>query len=249
MNKVLISAIIKDAELWITQFLSNISALNDNDNLDIDYLFIEGNSTDKTYSILSNWIDDCNQNVILIKHDLPEEMERIDRVMDSIELIPEVMNFYNVDTDYIMLIDADIIETDMLTTLIAHMESYKVDIIAPYVLIASTNRFYDTHVFRMNNKNFSAAPPYTPNKKGFNSPFEVDSAGACLLFKSNIFIDVIRENKKYRKEYNSQKKDGYLGLCKTAKLMNYRIFVDPTVRIYHINLIKHNIFHRADYWC
>ena len=250
---MLISSIIKDAELWITQFLNNITvtALNNTDSLDVNYLLIEGNSNDETYPILSRWADNCKLNVMLVKHDLPEEMAAIDRVMDSIELIPEIIDFYSIDARYIMLIDSDIIKlpSNMLTNLIDDMENSKADIIAPYVLISGTDKFYDTHVFRMNNEKFGHAPPYTPNNKAYNAPFEVDSAGTCLLFRSDVFMDVITENKKHREEYRNQKMDGYIGLCKTAKLLGYRTLADPTVKIYHVNLTTYGLrWHSVADW-
>lgn len=247
---VLISAVIKDAELWIDRFLSGISALNSNDNLDVNYLLIEGNSTDKTYSIIERWVNSSKQNITLVKHDLPEEMKTIDRVMASIELITDIPNYLPTDTDYIMLIDCDVaIPSNLLTALIGSMRDYNADIIVPYVLIAGTDRFYDTHVFRMNDKKFNPTPPYAPDNKAYTSPFEVDSIGTCLLFKSTVFMDVIVENKKHRKACRERNVDGYLCICGTAKRMGYRILADPTVRIYHADLTQYNMnWHSTDEW-
>lgn len=249
--KILVSSIIRNIEPWADKFLSGISNMK-NDNLDIEYLLIEGNSTDETYSILQKWIGDNNNgNAALVKYDLPEEMNTMDRVMASIELIADMSDCSPDIADYIMLIDADIVEIpdNMLTTLIEDMKSHKADIVAPYVLIAGTDKFYDTYVFRMNNKKFNHAPPYTPNNKEYNTPFEVDSAGVCLLFRLDVFIGVMVKNKKYRGEYQKQKTDGYLGLCRTAKLMNYRIFTNPTVRIFHANLTTYGLrWHDVAYW-
>lgn len=250
-ESVLVSSIIKDAELWIKPFLRNIRALNDSDNLNLDYLFIEGNSDDETYPILSRWRDNCKLNVTLVKHDLPEEMATIDRVMASIELIADIQNYLATDTDYIMLIDADIVEmpSNMLTILTENMKSHSADIIAPHVLIAGTDKFYDTHVFRMNKKNFVRTAPYAPDNKTHATPFEVDSVGTCLLFKSDVFMDVIVENRKYRKACRKENVDGYLCICSTAKRIGYRILADPTVRIAHVNFTKYNkSWHSTNYW-
>ncbi len=251
MNKVLITSIVRNIEPWAGKFLNSLTRLKNGDLDDVNYLLIEGNSDDETYSILSRWRDNCKLNVALVKHDLPEEMAAIDRVMASVELIADIELCLASDMEYILLIDADIVEipNNVLTTLIEDMGNRKADIIAPYVLISGTDKFYDTHVFRMNNKKFNHAPPYTPNNKACTSPFEVDSAGTCLLFKSNVFVDVIAENKKHREEYQMQKTDGYLGLCKTAKLLEYQIFADPTVRIFHANLTAYGLqWHDITYW-
>lgn len=241
--KILISAIIRNIEPWADKFLSGISGLK-NDSINVSYLLIEGNSTDETYPKLQKWADCNNENVAaLVKYDLPEEMATMNRVMASIELISEIVKFYSIDMEYIMLIDADIIEVpdNLLTTLIEHIKNYNADIIAPYVLIAGTDKFYDTHVFRMNNKKFGHIPPYTPDNKAYTTPFEVDSVGTCLLFKADVFMEVVMENKKHREEYHNQKVDGYLGLCRTAKLLGYHIFADPTVRIAHADLTAYEL--------
>lgn len=249
-ESVLVSSIIKDAESWITLFLNNISALNDNDNLDVSYLLIEGNSTDRTYSIIERWTNNSKLNATLVKHDLPETMKTMDRVMASIELIADINEYYAADTDYIMLIDCDVvIPSNLLTALIRSMRDCKADIIAPYVLIEGTDKFYDTHAFRMNNEKFGHAPPYTPNNKAYTTPFEVNSAGTCLLFRSDVFMDVVVENKKYREACRKQNADGYLCICTTAKRMAYRIFADPTVKIYHANLTEYGLrWHDVTYW-
>lgn len=246
--KVLVASIIRNFEPWADRFLDSIRTLN-NSNLDVCYLLIEGNSTDRTYHILRKWVDSCNDgNAALVKHDLPEEMRVVDRVMASIELIVDIADSI---VDYIMLIDSDIIEipNNTLKTLIANIKRYNADIIAPYVFIVGIDHFYDTHVFRKNNKEFDASPPYAPDHKAYNAPFEVDSAGTCLLFKSNIFVDVVMENKKYRRAYQERGVDGYIGLCNTARKMGYRILADPTVRICHVNLNEYGIpWHRAEDW-
>ncbi|GAH26517.1 unnamed protein product [marine sediment metagenome] len=251
MNKVLISSIVRNIEPWAGKFLNSLTHLKNGSLDDVDYLLIEGNSTDETYSLLNKWVDSCKLNVTLIKHDLPETMDTMDRVMTSIELISDIELYLTSNMDYIMLIDADTIEipNNVLTTLIEDMKKCNADIIAPYVLIAGTDKFYDTYVFRMNNKKFGHAPPYTPDKETYTTPFEVDSVGTCLLFKSSVFMNVIVENKKYREEYQKLKMDGYLGLCKTAKALGYLIFADPTVRITHANLTTYGLrWHDITYW-
>lgn len=247
-TKVLISSIIRNIEPWAGKFLNSISGLR-GDNIDVSYLLIEGNSTDRTYSIIERWAD-SKINVTLVKHDLPETMKTMDRVMASVELIADIEDYY-ATVDYIMLIDADIINmpNNMLASLIENMKNYKADIIAPYVLIAGIDHFYDTHVFRTNNKRFDGAPPYAPDNKIHNTPFKVDSAGTCLLFKTKVFADVIAENKKYRKMCRERNVDGYICVCGTAKRMGYRIFADPTVIIRHVNFNDYWIrWHSVENW-
>lgn len=246
---VLIASTIRNFEPWADRFLDNIGALN-NSSLDVCYLLIEGNSTDRSYHILSKWVNSNNSNgnaAALVKYDLPEEMDTMDRVIASIELIADIL----VNMDYIMLIDADIVETpnNMLTALIEHMNSYNADIIAPYVLIEDTDHFYDTHVFRTNNKRFDCGPPYAPDNKTHTTPFKVDSAGTCLLFKTEVFIEAIAENKKWREACRKDNVDGYICICGTAKRMGYQILADPTVVIRHANLNKYGIqWHDVNDW-
>jgi glycosyltransferase involved in cell wall biosynthesis len=243
--RILIASPIRNIGPWALKFLSTIIALNSNPHLDIKYLFIEGNSTDGTYKILSKWADNYKQ-VTLIKHDLPKEMVTKDRVMESIELIIDLAG----DTDYIMLVDADILEVpdNMPLTLIENMAKYKADIIAPYVLIEGTNKFYDTYVFRTTDKKlFRSEPPYTPNN--YNTPFEVSSVGTCMLFKAGVFMKVITENREYRKMRHKQSYYGYLCVCATARRLGYRIFADPTVIITHADLPKYGYgWHTIEFW-
>jgi hypothetical protein len=132
--------------------------------------------------------------------------------------------------------------------LIDHMAKYKADIIAPYVLIEGTNHFYDTYVFRTTDKKlFRSEPPHTPNN--YNTPFEVSSVGTCMLFKAGVFMNVITENREYRKMRHKQSYYGYLCVCDTARRLGYRIFADPTVIITHTDLPKYGHgWHTIEFW-
>jgi hypothetical protein len=132
------------------------------------------------------------------------------------------------ESTHIFFIESDLcFPHDILDVLI----NKNVDIIAPLVLIGG--HFYDSWGFRtLSNEKMRAIGDIKTNPLQ-NIPEELSSVGSAVLFKSSIFMDGIR----FRGPYE----EGLLvGICKDARALGYRVWIDKSVSIIHPTTLWQN---------
>lgn len=130
------------------------------------------------------------------------------------------------DVDYVLMIDSDLVSfpSNLIELLLLH----KKDIIAPMVYIEGIDQFYDTFAFRLNGTRFDVAypkHPFVPPEICGKDPVELTSVGTCYLMRGDVARTV---------KYDGGDFDHVL-FCKSARERGFKVWVDPTVRVEHVN--------------
>lgn len=253
-KKLLVLSIFKNSSMWIRDILSymnnlyqfNESLKDDDDNkLDIYFSFIDGQSSDDTFSILESF---CREGPILDiqlrqfepnfgPNDKFVRFKKLATVRNHL-IERSIDQLYLNDEDYILFTDSDIIfDKNIIYGLIKDMESSKADIIAPMIYIENFREygngyFYDILAFRsIDGVPFSHSNPYFPTHD-INRPNEVCSVGSFYIMKYKVAKKV-----KFTGEYDSEQVE----FCNRARSQGFKIFISPRLSVQHINFDKYNI--------
>lgn len=131
------------------------------------------------------------------------------------------------DTDYVAFIESDLIwRAQKFIDLFELIQELKdvfttSTLVAPLVLHLD-ERFYDTWAFRYNGVQFKNDPPYHKGLEGLPSYVEMNSVGSFILMDSNI-----------ARKLSFPEEDVIVGLCRQARLLGARIFLDKLTKVYH----------------
>lgn len=125
---------------------------------------------------------------------------------------------------HVLWMDADIVEVpvDLIEQL---AEVTKKDIVAPFVLIEGTERFYDVGGFQQFGCWFDFTWPHCLG----GTVCEVDSVGSCYLVPAEVY----RRGARYQPRGNNVE---HLSLMRQARGMGYRIFACRNIIAYHADL-------------
>ena len=220
MGKVAVASLVRDQAKWLHRFLHAIGSLN---HPGLFYAFIEGNSSDNSLQLLGEWL--AKQK----KRGIDFQLRKID--MDKQLEVPARLAFLRnellklvADADHVLMIDSDVVNIppDLLSRLI----SRQTDIIAPLAMIEGSDAFYDTLAFRIGGQRFA------PNMRILDtSPIPVDSVGTCYLMTRRV-ANMIR----YCVDESEQ-----VAFCKEARSKGFNVFVDPTLRVDHVNFSSYGL--------
>jgi len=224
LDRVAIASLVRDQAKWLHRFLHGIAYLDySQPQLNPAFAFLEGNSTDGSLDLLGEWL--ARQK----KHGIPFQLRKID--MDKQLETPARLAFLRNellklvgDADYVLMIDADVVNipADLLKRLLSHRK----DIVAPMVMIEGTDAFYDTLAFRMGGLRFA------PNMRIWGTnPIPVDSVGTCYLMNKCVASQV-----RYGAGESEQ-----VAFCNQAREKGFGVFVDPTLRIDHVNFTAYGL--------
>lgn len=127
---------------------------------------------------------------------------------------------------HVLWMDVDIVEVppDLIEQL---GEITEKDIVAPFVLIEGTERFYDVGGFQQFGCWFDFAWPHCLG----GAVCEVDSVGSCYL----VPVEVYRQGARYQPNGNDVE---HLSLMRQARKAGYRIFACRNIVAYHADLPK-----------
>lgn len=127
---------------------------------------------------------------------------------------------------HVLWMDVDIVEVpaDLLQQLTAISTK---DIVAPFVLIEGTERFYDVGGFQQFGSWFDFAWPHCLG----GAVCEVDSVGSCYLVPAEVY----RLGARYAPRGNHVE---HLSLMRRAKEMGYGVFACRNTVVYHADLPK-----------
>lgn len=193
----------------------------------IVYIFIEGDSSDRTYDVLKDWIVRRN-SYILEKQDrghAPFGKSRDRRRTDNLarlrnRLMELVLSIS--DISEILVIDANY---GWKGDLISSLRETNADIAAPLVVAHKHGNgkyiFYDVWAFRKNGRNFGSFYPYMKGIESGN-PIDIDSAGGGYLVKRQVLDAGVR--------YSGGDCEHVL-FCKSAKKLGFSIKINPNVYI------------------
>lgn len=195
---------------------------------DLVYIFIEGDSSDKTYNVLKDWFTD-EKSYILKKVDRRyspfaknKDQKRTiyfaelrNMLIESILTIPEISEVLMIDANYGWKGD-----------LISSLRNTKADIAAPLTILHKDHNgkyiFYDTWAFRKDDREFSPFYPYCP---GFSSkkPTNVDSVGGGYLIRRKVLEEKIR--------YDGSRDCEHVSFCRRAKKKGFTVKINPKIVI------------------
>jgi SAM-dependent methyltransferase len=200
------------------------------------FVCVEGDSKDKTYERLQQTARIFPSKIVLIKNDtcLPSygsivHPARFRGLAECANIALETATFAE-KADLILWLESDVTySSDLILRLLKHQK----DIIAPVVLIETTNLFYDVWAFRAKAPGtpskpdhaatkFKLTPPYHPAYDS-DQLFTLESAGSVLLFRS----EVIARGARLTGD------EAIVGFCRSARALGYRIWCDPTTIVYH----------------
>jgi GT2 family glycosyltransferase len=240
-----ICSIFRDNESHgnLSRYLQQISSLTIPLNK-IFFSWIEGDSKDKTYQSLFKFAKD-KTNISLIKKDTKTPYYGSQAVQGRFDALTPLANLClenaKSKSKYMVWLESDLIVSNpnVFKTLIEHLENNeKIGLIAPVIFFDPndpklsvdypTNKakkvFYDQFVFRDINtdRRWDIHPPYSPNYKP-NSLIEMNSAGSCVLFRSEL-ID---------KGCRLKKENVLIGFCESIRKLGYSIYVDARSEVYH----------------
>lgn len=188
----------------------------------------DSNDRDRTWRSLSHnaMVNTLDIHIVRCNHGGPHygSTESPDRLSALSKVANACFDAVTVDDDVFIYVESDLIWTaDSMLALIHTIMSHSyADVIAP--LVFAGEHFYDTFVFRgMDGTRFAPFPPYHDSLLAPPDLTRVSSAGSCLVMGSAVARDPL-----HRMTSNA-----LLEFCANVVANNYRIYVDPSVRIYH----------------
>jgi glycosyltransferase involved in cell wall biosynthesis len=220
MNVTIVSP-FRDSVTKIPAYLQRLESL-DYPIAQLEYVFVEGDSTDHTEALLNQWAEWAgNVQLVTCNTGKPHYGSVVDA--ERFRVLATVFNAgldaVDLDwSDYVLFLPSDIqYEPDLLTRLLAHGK----DIIAPFPYL--DGRFYDIWGFSRNGQNFW---PHTreqaPEMFG-DQPIKMDTVGCVMLMRYEILFQGVR----YADE------DVDRGLCNDARALGFTVWADPTTEVYH----------------
>lgn len=232
--KIIITSIVRNEEITgsLETFLKCCGELEQY-HKNIVYIFIEGDSSDKTYDVLKNWIEKRDGS-ILEKIDSGHPPFTKDRNLIRTAYFAELRNILIdlvlsiTDANEILMIDANY---GWKGDLIGSLRETGADIAAPIVTMINDNNgrhiFYDIWAFRKNGKEFGPFYPYVEGIES-NYPIEIDSVGSGYLIKRRVLESGVR--------YNGDNDCEHVNMCLSAREKGFNIRLNP--KIYIKKMIK-----------
>lgn len=228
MNIVIVSAFRDSSDKYIRRYLDQIVSLKTHLGHDhhVRVSAVEGDSKDDTRGRLITAADARGIALIIITHHTGKKRYGSTEEPARLEALTGVMieGMASVDPtidDVVLYVESDIVwspwEVWALLQM-AHRRQEGFDIIAP--MIWAGDLFYDVFLYRKSGSRFAPFAPYhsdlTPGL------CEVDSAGSCLAFRSELARDVKVNGKM-----------GLLSWCESARNQGHRIAVDTYSNVRH----------------
>jgi hypothetical protein len=231
LNIVIVSAFRDSSNRYIRRYLDQVENLiahvlyaSSNDRVRISA--IEGDSKDNTHDRLLSLATARGLDLSITTHNhgkrkfgSTEEPERLAALTGV--MLAGMSSIDPSRDDVVLYVESDILwEPHVVKSLLdlAYRRQDGFDVIAP--MIWAGDHFYDVFLYRKNGSRFAPFPPYhsdlTPGL------CEVDSAGSCLCFRSELVRDVKVSGKM-----------GLLSWCESAREQRYRIAVDTYSSVRH----------------
>jgi glycosyltransferase involved in cell wall biosynthesis len=220
-KRVLVAFLVRDGEKWLKRFFDCLDRL-DYAREDLKFVILEGNSTDNSW-IMVVYYTYTHSGVLLTKLDIDDSIGRFRRLA---MLKNRVIDLAFKDEDYVLWFDSDLV--DFPASLLKDLMKADADIVAPYVLIEGTDRFYDHLAFRKDGIKFMF-PEGIPTVPLPSDRFEVDAVGTCMLVKGDVYRKGIRF-------IESDVESEQVLFCTAAKKCGFKVLADPNLKVFHANL-------------
>lgn len=235
--KVTLVSSFRNASHYIKRYVKQVTALRDylhEDNRKLSLVLGYGDSSDDTEQMLKDLMPTNIESLFVdVSHGGPEfgsvvhpvRFAQLSFIGNRMwERIPK-------DAKFVGLVESDLVwEGATLACLVDHVEALRsVDnpqssptLLAPMIKHRD-GRFYDTWAFRAGGEHFRNQPPYHVGLTQRPSHFmEMDSVGSVVFMDGDIARKVC-----------FPPDDVVVGLCKQAKALGARIFLDRSAEVYH----------------
>lgn len=228
-QKIAIASIVRDEERSgnLGRFLGCCQELEQY-HKNLVYIFIEGDSSDRTYEVLKNWTEKRTGSILekINKGNSPfgktrdtrrtiHLAELRNRLISMILSVPNVGEVLMVDANYGWKGD-----------LISCLREADAHIASPLVVMHKDNNgrymFYDIWVFRKDGMEFWPIYPYAKGMQ-FDRPVDVDSVGSCYLVKRQVLENGVR--------YDGNTDSEQVGFCRNARNQGFSIRINPKIYI------------------
>ena len=187
--KILFGSIVRDGASYLPRYFEQLRSLTDKH--EIGLAICEGDSKDNTISVLIDLMEKHSFPVYPYQYshkgpkfgsvDNPTRWTNIAKTWNY--MLDNIGNEFE-EYDYFCYMEADLIwNKDTIDRLVGGMEDF--DCVAPMSMLGE-NWFYDTWGHRSNGMNFSAIYPYHPYFNDCLRYMPLDSAGSCILMKSEV---------------------------------------------------------------
>jgi hypothetical protein len=221
---VTICSPFRDSEQGISAYFDRLSALDYPGDL-LRFVWVEGDSRDNTYGILSEW---ATQRVSLLKCDTgipqygsivhPERFKALATVFNA------ALDAVDLDwSTHVLFLPSDIhYGPHLLTRLLRHGR----DIVAPFswIYMGGRHQFYDIWGFTRHGRPWE---PFTKAELARHVELiPMDTVGGTAL----IGAEVLRSGARYTTEQVDR------GLCADAIRNGFTVWADPTTHVYHAPL-------------
>lgn len=228
-QKVAIASIVRDEENSgnLGRFLDCCQELEQY-HKNLIYIFIEGDSSDRTYDVLKDWTGQRTGSILekINKGYSPfgktKDAKRTAHLAELrnrlIELILSIQ-----DVGEVLMIDANY---GWKGDLISSLREANSHIAAPLVVMhkdaSGKYMFYDIWVFRKNGREFWPLYPYAEGMQ-FDNPTDVDSVGSGYLIKRQVLEGGVR--------YDGNNDSEQVGFCNNARNQGFSIKINPKIYI------------------
>jgi len=259
-RKVMVISIFKNSIVWVKDILVcmyssyrfNERLGEEKSRLEMYYSFIDGDSTDGTFEVLKDYVNEKSIPSIQLRRFEPKEEDfgiakgdpcfryrKLATIRNHVieQSVGDGKLQFN-DEDYILFMDSDVkFDEYVIHELIKDMEGCGADIIAPMIYIEDfkgygNGYFYDSLAFRsLKGKQFNHLPPYSTDIN-MSGPSEVASVGSFYLMKYKV-----AKNVKYTGMHDSEQVE----FCNSVRSNGFRIFISPRLSVLHVNFSKYRL--------
>lgn len=220
MKSVFIASKVKEGEIWLPRFLTQLEQL---DLPDSQVAFMYSPSRDKSFSYLDHYRHVSRHDVSIYADPYlpPDERHgaKLARIKKDIQKLLKQS-----ECDYYFNIDCDVV--DIPSETVKQLMSHEKDVMAAMVWTEGREPqvFFDTYEYRMDGCRFHPLSPPGINR---TKPFTVDSVSTCYLATAEAELDGV-----YQNPYP------HIPWSEDLRKKGYEIWVDPLANVMHIDLEK-----------
>ena len=182
-------------------------------------VFVEGDSKDKTWEVLSRFVERKGGVLAKREHGKPEfgSVDSEERWRALAWCCNGVLDSLT-DEALVVYVESDLIwEAKTMLRLIGHLSD--VPAVAP-MCFTRAGHFYDIYGHRKNGVPFSPFPPFHPELG--SGLTEIDSAGSCIVMRGEV-----------ARAARFGERDCVVGLGKSIRDAGYSLWVDPSLKVVH----------------
>lgn len=233
--RVCLSSMFANSTRYLVRYTEQCRALRDALSPDeLVFVWLEGNSRDGTYEVLSRLAGERAFAFRILKHDCPtiygstEQPERMAQLgMLGNEILEGVVQ---TGADVFLYVESDLIWSPEVMTRLVHHALTGPDAVSPLVMIEGTDVHYDIWAVRAISSDemdggirFGPFAPYSHALEGKTGPVEVYSAGSAMAIRT----EVLKAGARYRSDL------AFVGLSEEMRRLGFHIYVDPALVIHH----------------